>query len=372
MITTQVRIGASGHRDLGDTVAQQYAARCVRELLASYAERYPNLVLRAPLAIGADQLFVQTALDLNIPVEAVIPSEDYEAHYAPGEEQATYQRLLQQCRCLHPQPFATHTDDAYLAAGQWIVEHSDIVLLIWNGQPAKGRGGTADIASYAWRTGRPFVQINTTKQVVQKYGDLQSESMLPSTVKRENEISCQLLYQGPTLSIHRYHFSTDKGEEVVREIVERPESVLIVPVNAEGIITLIEEYDLGAGTWQLTLPGGKLQHVPGQDLEQEVQRELREELGYRAGCLQPLFHIHSHPGYVAHKVHIIVAEQLEWDPLPREAQEEIRAITYTLAEALEETLKDYRCDPEAALALWVYAQKHGFVGMKNSKTGNQS
>ena len=79
MMTTKIfRIGASGHRDLGDAIAQQYAARCIRELLTSYKEQYPNLVLIAPFAIGADQLFVQIALDLNIPVEAVIPSEDYE------------------------------------------------------------------------------------------------------------------------------------------------------------------------------------------------------------------------------------------------------------------------------------------------------
>jgi 8-oxo-dGTP pyrophosphatase MutT (NUDIX family) len=367
LTTTKVfRIGASGHRDLGDPIAQHYAAHCVRELFTSYAEQYPNLVLIAPLAIGADQLFVQTALDLNIPVEAVIPSEDYETHYAPGAERATYQRLLQHCRRLHLQPFSTHTDDAYLAAGQWIVDQSDIVLLIWNGQPAKGRGGTADIAAHAWRTGRPFVQINATKQAVQMYGDLQNEPILPSTVKQEDTISRQLLYQGPTLSVHQYHFSTAKGEEIVRDIVERPESVLIVPVNAEGIITLIEEYDLGAGIWQLTFPGGKLQLLPKQDLEQEVQRELREELGYRAGRLEPLLHIHSHPGYIAHKVHLVVAHHLEWDPLPREDQEEIRAITYPLTEALEETLKDYRCDPEAALALWIYAQKYGFVSGRNT------
>ncbi|HYT46486.1 MAG TPA: hypothetical protein VEP90_29420 [Methylomirabilota bacterium] len=35
--------------------------------------------------------------------------------------------------------------------------------------------------------------------------------------------------------------------------------------------------------------------------------------------------------------------------------EEIRVHTFTLDEALAATKKDYRCDPEAALALWLYA-----------------
>lgn len=351
------RIGASGHRDLGDTTTQAFVSRSMQEILMAYTQQYPNIVLYASLAIGADQLFIQTALDLHIPVEAVIPSTDYETDYAPGEERRTYQRLLQQCRKVHQQPFSTHTDDAYLAAGQWIVEQSDVVALVWNGQPAKGRGGTADVASYAWRVGRPFVHINTAKCLVQTYGERSDRPLLPSAFKREEAVSNQLIYQGSTLKLQQYHFRQENGEEVVRDIVERPESVLIVPVNTEGILTLIEEYDLGAGTWQLKLPGGKLRSFAEQDLEQEVQRELREELGYQAGLIEPLLHIHSHPGYVAHKVHIVVARDLEWNPLPQEHHEEIRAITYPLAEALNETLKDYRCDPEAALALWIYARK---------------
>lgn len=362
MVATRTfRIGASGHRDLGGKESRQFAAQSVRALLTSYTQHYSDLILYAPLAIGSDQLFVQTALDLHIPVEAVIPSNGYETHFASDEERAAYQRLLSQCRSVHLQPFPLPTDEAYLATGRWIVEQSDVVLLIWNGQPAKGRGGTADIASYAWHTGCPFVSIQSQKRLLQTYGDLHHRLALSSAIKREDVVGKQLMSQGQTLTLHQYQFHTVHDEEIVRDIVERPESVLIVPVNTKGVLTLIEEYDLGAGTWQLKLPGGKVQSSAGQDLNQEVQRELREELGYRAGRLEPLLHIHSHPGYVAHKVHMVVASELEWDPLPLEKREEIHVLTYPLAEALEETMKDYRCDPEAALALWLYAQKQGFV-----------
>jgi hypothetical protein len=36
--------------------------------------------------------------------------------------------------------------------------------------------------------------------------------------------------------------------------------------------------------------------------------------------------------------------------------EEIRVHTFTLDEALAATKEDFRCDPEAALALWLYHQ----------------
>jgi hypothetical protein len=47
------------------------------------------------------------------------------------------------------------------------------------------------------------------------------------------------------------------GEEIVRDIVECPESVLVLPVGQKGTVLLIEEYDLGAETWQHTIPGEK-------------------------------------------------------------------------------------------------------------------
>jgi hypothetical protein len=56
-------------------------------------------------------------------------------------------------------------------------------------------------------------------------------------------------------------------------------------------------------------------------------------------------------------VHVFVAQDLVWDPLELEEQKEIKVHTYLLKEALAATSVDYRFDPEAALALWFYAQK---------------
>ena len=57
------------------------------------------------------------------------------------------------------------------------------------------------------------------------------------------------MYRGPILTVNQYQLRMPNGEEIVRDIVERPESVLVL---------LIEEYDLGAENWQLTLPAGKV------------------------------------------------------------------------------------------------------------------
>jgi 8-oxo-dGTP pyrophosphatase MutT (NUDIX family) len=94
-------------------------------------------------------------------------------------------------------------------------------------------------------------------------------------------------------------------------------------------------------------------------IQKQVEVELREEIGYRPGRLEKLLDFYSHPGYIAHKVHLFVAYDLEWDPLEMEDGEEIRMHTFTLDEALAETKVDYPCDPEAALGLWTPATLGG-------------
>ena len=48
------------------------------------------------------------------------------------------------------------------------------------------------------------------------------------------------------------------GKVIERDIVDRPESVLVLTVGQKNIVILIEEYDLGAGAWPLTLPAEKV------------------------------------------------------------------------------------------------------------------
>ena len=114
---------------------------------------------------------------------------------------------------------------------------------------------------------------------------------------------------------------------------------------------------MGAGAFLSTLPGGKIEPGLPDQLELQAQRELQQETGYRAGRLEKLIEFYGHPGYVAHQVHVFVAHDLEWDPLELDAHEEIKVQTYTMKEALDATTISNRCDPEAALILWLYAQK---------------
>ncbi len=353
------RVGFSGHQDLGNEATRAFVAQSLRELLITYREQAQacnqELLIYTAVALGADQLCITTALELAIAVEAVIPCAEYEAIFTGAVALRAYHELLARCRQIHTLPAQHCSDEAFLEAGQWIVEHADLLLLVWNGYPAGGKGGTADVASYARSLRRPFLHINTRHQTIKHYGSLQADSEKRYGVpRRELAVTEQVVYQGPVLTVKQYRWQLPNRDEVVRDIVERPESVLVLPIGQKRNVLLIEEYDLGAGTWQLTLPGGKVDDTTPEGLAKQAERELREETGYRPGKLEKLLDFYSHPGYIAHKVHVFVARDLEWDPLDLEDEEELFVHTLTLNEALAETRREYRVDPEAALALWVY------------------
>lgn len=361
MDESALRIGFSGHQYIGDEATTAFVARSIRELLKKYQQQAQQqeqiLIVYSSLAVGSDQLFIQTALELNILFEAVIPCAQYETIFPSEAAIDDYNRLLNNARKVHRLPAFECTDESYLAAGQWIVDRSDLVLLVWNGLPPRGRGGTGDTASYARLVNRPYVHINNRQQTVKMYRDSATHLTTTATTapKQEFIVAKDMVYHGSTLVVNQYRLRMPDGKEIVRDIVERPESVLVLPIGQPDIVLMVEEYDLGAGVWQLKLPGGKVDGATPEEVRRQAEIELRQEIGYKPGKLEKLLDFYSHPGYVAHKVHLFMAHDLEWDPLEMEAHEEIRVQTLSLEEALAATQLDYRCDPESALALWLYA-----------------
>lgn len=51
---------------------------------------------------------------------------------------------------------------AFLKAGKHMVQKSDIIFAIWDGQKAKGLGGTADIVEYAISVEKEVIHLNSS------------------------------------------------------------------------------------------------------------------------------------------------------------------------------------------------------------------
>jgi len=159
------RIGVTGHRDLGDEATAAFVAGQCKAILQKALAEHGEVLALSALAEGADTLFAEAALELGVPLEAVTPFEGYIEDFE-GRARERYERLLAQTRVEHRLPHAERSDEAYLAVGLWVVDHCDLLVVVWNGQPATGKGGTDDVVDYARQVGRPFLHIHTVERTV--------------------------------------------------------------------------------------------------------------------------------------------------------------------------------------------------------------
>ncbi|RKS09522.1 hypothetical protein DFP74_5261 [Nocardiopsis sp. Huas11] len=145
-----IRIGITGHRGLApgldSTIADMIAAHL--------APHESDLVGLSCLADGADTVFAEAVLAAGAALEAVIPAAGYR-EALPEEHHRTYDRLLAQAAQVHRLPHQASTSDAHMAAGRYLVDHCDRLVAVWDGRPARGPGGTADVVAYARSLSRP-------------------------------------------------------------------------------------------------------------------------------------------------------------------------------------------------------------------------
>jgi hypothetical protein len=135
----------------------------MRDVLAAMAMPLAGVT---SLAIGADQLLARLVIERGGRIHAVLPFVDIERSFSP-ENLAAYRELVRQATVEVLTTPGTD-EDAYLAAGRRVVDLSDILLAVWDGKSARGKGGTADIVAYAKQRGVPLIRLDPISRSVQK------------------------------------------------------------------------------------------------------------------------------------------------------------------------------------------------------------
>jgi ADP-ribose pyrophosphatase len=123
------------------------------------------------------------------------------------------------------------------------------------------------------------------------------------------------------------------GLTVIREIVEHPGSVVVLPVLADGRIVLIRQYRHAAGQYLWELVAGHKE--PDEDFVRGAHRELLEETGYTARKIRKMLEVFPSPGLLGEKMVIFLAEGLTKGKARPEDDEEITQRILTLPEALQ-------------------------------------
>lgn len=136
-------VGITGHQGLPSQVIdllEQRVPVILRDLSASE--------MVASLAQGADQVCAAIAVELGVPLRVIIPSQSYDVTF-DEEGLGRYQHLLDRASSVVTLGYDAPSEEAFFAAGRQVADESDVLIAVWDGQPAAGLGGTGDVVAYA-------------------------------------------------------------------------------------------------------------------------------------------------------------------------------------------------------------------------------
>lgn len=158
-----VTIGVTGHRFLQNRDELIPAIEAVLDVIAA---RWPELSLRiiSALAEGSDRLVVEQVLlrsGAQLIVPLPLPEDEYMRDFRSQESPLEFLSLLSQASHVVRLPAALTRTAAYTAAGDYMLAHCDLLIALWDGQPAQGDGGTGNVVAAAQAAGLPLVWIHT-------------------------------------------------------------------------------------------------------------------------------------------------------------------------------------------------------------------
>ncbi len=128
-----------------------------------FASLEPRFMFVSALADGTDQIAAQVAVDMGMALHAVLPFErdDYRNDLVTDGAAERFDALIGKAEQVLELPGSRAREpEAYMMAGRAIVAHCDVLIAVWDGLPARGHGGTAEVVQLSIRRGTPVVHLS--------------------------------------------------------------------------------------------------------------------------------------------------------------------------------------------------------------------
>lgn len=128
----------------------------------------PVLRVISPLAEGSDRFVAKAGLDLGFELQCPLPfpREEYEKDFKSKD--SSFHELLDQATAVLEMDGSRNTIDSpdlesasYEAAGRIVLNQSDVIIAIWDGDPGE-KGGTGQMVTEAERFGIPIIWIESS------------------------------------------------------------------------------------------------------------------------------------------------------------------------------------------------------------------
>ena len=90
-----------------------------------------------------------------------LPIDDYLQDFETDASKKEFRHLLSMAEKVLTLPPASTRSKSYEAVGRYVVDHCDVLIALWDGKASRGRGGTAEIISYARKLKKAIYWIHT-------------------------------------------------------------------------------------------------------------------------------------------------------------------------------------------------------------------
>jgi ADP-ribose pyrophosphatase len=168
----------------------------------------------------------------------------------------------------------------------------------------------------------------------------------------EKTLSHRLVYEGRAVRLRIDTVRMPSGRETTREIVEHSDCVAIIAVDAEDNILLVNQFRKAVEKRLLEIPAGGIE--PGEEPEDCVRREMREETGFLPRKVERLGGFYSTPGYGTEYLHLYLATELVHSPLQAEDSESIKLVRVSLNEIPGLITSGEICDAKSIAGLLMF------------------
>ena len=152
----------------------------------------------------------------------------------------------------------------------------------------------------------------------------------------ERTLTSETVYQGKIVTVLVDQAQLPNGKQAQREVVLHPGGVAVLPLDQDGMVTLVQQYRYPFHQLLLELPAGKL------DGEEEhrvaAARELSEETGLEAGEWTYLGCILASPGFCNEKLHMYLAQDLRRSASHPDDDEFLNVVTLPFRELVQRVM----------------------------------
>lgn len=164
-----LKIGVSGHRQLENPLHE-------KEEIILFLKNFQgnsDVVAISSLAEGADTIFANVALELGIPLMAMLPlsQEEYKKDFN-GEALEEFEKLIKQAKSVDVVSGKDSGDDsrenAYYECGKKVVDTSNHMLFVYDGLPSRGKGGTGEVFEYCLEKEKEYTHILTFRTIADR------------------------------------------------------------------------------------------------------------------------------------------------------------------------------------------------------------